>query len=187
MITPLHPDPSEDKKADFHLTYEDFYRDHYAMVINYLRFRCHSLQDAEDIASQVFTYCYFHWTDYNPQKASAKTWLFLIVRSRWIEFRRKQKICADIDELSNILTDEKDPIEQAMTLDSIRQELAKALTALPQNLRAVVVLRYFSDDSDELIAKKLHTTRGNVRVMASRAIKKMQPMLSFSLNEGEQP
>lgn len=175
--------PNRQEKPQPAPTFEVFYQMHYDMVLNYLRSRCPSREDAEDITSQVFTYCYTHWSEYDPEKASPKTWLFMIARSRWIDFGRKRREFVDIDEMSNVLTDDADPMDRAMRLQAIRQELAAALKILPEQQQKAVVLRFFSDCDDAMIARRLGTTQGNVRVMISRALKRMQPMLSFALEE----
>ncbi|MEO3829656.1 SigE family RNA polymerase sigma factor [Actinomadura sp. B10D3] len=52
--------------------------------------------------------------------------------------------------------------------------LWEALTALPQRQRAVLVLRYYEDLSDEEIAETLGISRGTVRSQAARALDKLR-------------
>jgi RNA polymerase sigma-70 factor (sigma-E family) len=54
------------------------------------------------------------------------------------------------------------------------QRLWEALTALPQRQRAVLVLRYYEELSDEEIAATLGISRGTVRSQASRALGKLR-------------
>lgn len=52
--------------------------------------------------------------------------------------------------------------------------LWEALTALPRRQRAVLVLRYYEDLSDEEIARTLGISRGTVRSQAARALGKLR-------------
>ncbi|REE96185.1 RNA polymerase sigma-70 factor (sigma-E family) [Thermomonospora umbrina] len=61
-------------------------------------------------------------------------------------------------------------------LDRAEQDPAlwEALSALPTRQRAVLVLRYYEDMSDEQIANTLGISRGTVRSQASRALDKLR-------------
>jgi RNA polymerase sigma factor (sigma-70 family) len=52
--------------------------------------------------------------------------------------------------------------------------LWRSLAALPRRQRAVLVLRYYEDLSDEQIAKMLDISRGTVRSQAARALDKLR-------------
>ncbi|GAA1826544.1 SigE family RNA polymerase sigma factor [Actinomadura chokoriensis] len=52
--------------------------------------------------------------------------------------------------------------------------LWEALAALPRRQRAVLVLRYYEDLSDEEIARTLGISRGTVRSQAARALDKLR-------------
>ena len=160
-------------------TFEAFYEGYYRIVLGYLTKKAASVADAEDIAGKVFLYCYEKWETYDPKKASQSTWLFMVVRSRWIDFLRKKQEHVDIQELDEVLTDHEDHIDNAMRLDAIRQELAAALEKLPENQRKAIIMRYFGNYSDEEIAACLKTTSGNVRVIIHRGLNKLKAEASF--------
>ena len=163
----------------FYEKYESFYEAYYRIVLGYLRKKVNSLADAEDIAGKVFLYCFEKWETYDPSKASHATWLFMIVRSRWTNFLRTNRSFVDIDELDEMLTNDEDQIENAVRLESIRQELAVSLEGLPENQRKAIIMRYFGDYSDDDIANHLNTTAGNVRVIIHRGLSKLKSEVSF--------
>ena len=163
----------------FYDTYESFYKAYYRMVLGYLRKKTKSLADAEDIAGKVFLYCFEKWETYDPSKASQATWLFMIVRSRWTDFLRTNRVFVDIDELDEILTNGEDQFDNAVRVESIRQELAVSLEGLPENQRKAIIMRYFGEYSDEEIASHLDTTAGNVRVIIHRGLSKLKAGVSF--------
>lgn len=158
----------------FYEDYESFYRAYYGLVLGYLKNRTNSHADAEDVTAKVFLYCYEKWESYDPSKASQQTWLFMIVRSRWIDFLRSNRSHDDIDELDEYLVMGDNPIENAIRLQAIRQELAKALKKLPENQRTAIIMRYFGDYSDSEIALRLNTSEGNIRVLIHRGINKLK-------------
>ncbi len=159
--------------------YESFYATYYKIVLGYLRKKVNTLEDAEDIAGKVFLYCFEKWETYDSSKASQATWLFMIVRSRWTDFLRTNRSFVDIDELDEILTNGEDQIENAVRLESIRQELAISLETLPENQRKAIIMRYFGEYSDEEIANHMSTTAGNVRVLIHRGLSRLKSRASF--------
>lgn len=157
--------------------YECFYMQYHQKVIRYLAGKCASYQDAEDLANECFLYCFQHWSDYDSRKASRKNWLFMIVRSRWINYLRDRRQMESLDELENIIPGE-DELEQAIRLQAIRDELAQLLESLPDRQREAIVLRAFQQWTDEEIADWMGVSKGNVRVMIHRGIQKMNRKFS---------
>ena len=153
-------------------TYESFYSEYYPMIVRYLARKCSSTQDAEDLANECFLYCYKNWDQYKAEKSTRKTWLYLIVRSRWKNYLRDRKQIYSLDGFENVIPD-KDIIDQTVTLQAMRTELAKILEQLPENQREAVVLRFFRQWTDDEIAGWLGTSKGNVRVMIHRALQNM--------------
>ena len=182
MPIPLRTPPSMET-ASMYASYEEFFQAYWHRVVRYLHNKCSSYADAEDIASQAFLYCHQNWHQYDARKASQSTWLFMIVRSRWLNYCRSQKKHVDMDMLSNVLFDENDPLHQAIELESMRQQIASALETLPVNQKKAVIFRFFGDKSNEEIAQILDTSPGNVRVMIFRALKKLKESMRHPENE----
>lgn len=154
-------------------SYEGFYLQYHEIILRYLLKKCSSREDAEDLTNQSFMYCYQNWGKYDKTKASIETWLFLVVRSRWINYCKAKRYFVDISTLENILEGD-DLIENAIQLSALRDELADALEQLPERYRTVLVLKYFKNMSDEEIAQKMCLSTGNVRVLSHRALQKMR-------------
>lgn len=66
----------------------------------------------------------------------------------------------------------------------LRQDLLAALQRLPHRQRAVVVLRYLEDLSDDAIARLLRCSPVTVRTQAGRALVKLRPLLAADVPEG---
>lgn len=112
--------------------------------------------------------------------ASRKSWLFMVVQSRWKNYCRDRRSTQNLDDFIDFLPDENDVISAATNLMAAREELAKALKQLPENQRNVVIMRYFGQMSNEKIAMKLGTSEGNVRVLLSRGVKKLALIMQDS-------
>ena len=155
-----------------------FYDKYYFRVVQYLYGRIGNHHDAEDLASQVFLYCYQNWDHYDSEKSSQQSWLYMIVRSRWKNFCRDRRQYSDnIDDYLSLLSEEKDFAEEAAKLDAYRRLLYEAIQMLTEQQRKVVVLRYLNELSDKEIAERLSITKTNVRVIAHRALKRLEVIL----------
>ncbi|HEX2315586.1 MAG TPA: SigE family RNA polymerase sigma factor [Thermomonospora sp.] len=84
----------------------------------------------------------------------------------WWRRRRRESLVGDVPERGyrddGLERAERDP------------RLWEALSALPRRQRAVLVLRYYEDLSDEDIAATLGISRGTVRSQAARALDKLR-------------
>lgn len=160
--------------------YEVFYSENYDRVLYYVKNKLSSLEDAEDLTSEVFTYCYTHYDDYDPEKSSVTTWLYLIVNSRVKNFYRDHSVTnVDYEAVSETMQDQSIDLDQGIYLEQLHGALMRAIQSLPERQQKIVMMRYFENRSGEEIAERLGTTPGNVRVLLSRALDKLA-----TLNDG---
>lgn len=159
-------------------SFEDLYASYYQQVVGYLNHKIQNFADAEDLAGEIFEYCYKQFSNYNPSKASIQTWLYVIVNSRYKNYLRDHRFSEDIDDYADIAVSDQIPMEQAVEIQEERQILAKVLEQLPERQRKIVIYKYFGDMSTAQIAEKLGMTEGNVRVQLFRTIKQMQDLLN---------
>ena len=152
--------------------FQEFYETYQGPVVRYLRSKGMSLHDAEDLAQEAFTYSFRKWNDYDPAKASRKTWLYMIVRSRWINYCRDRKVFLDVDDFTGVIPD-GDELEQSVWLGELREALADALEKLPDLQKRAVILHYFGNEADREIADKLGITPGYARVLIHRGLTKL--------------
>lgn len=157
--------------------YEDFYSDNYGRVLYYVKQKINSVEDAEDLVSEVFMYCYSHYDDYNPEKSSITTWLYLIVNSRIKNFYRDHNVTyVDYDVVSETMQDQSIDLDEGVYLEQLHGVLMKAIKSLPERQQRIVMLRYFENCSSDEIAVRLGISPGNVRVLLSRALDKLSKM-----------
>ncbi len=76
-----------------------------------------------------------------------------------------------------------DPPERAARIDcpEQRMDIMAALAELPPRARAVVVLRYWSDQSIEQVADLLGCSPGNVKSQSARALQRLRQLMGEDL------
>lgn len=154
--------------------YEDFYSNNYGRVVYYIKNKINSAEDAEDLASEVFMYCYAHYDDYDPEKSSITTWLYLIVNSRVKNFYRDHNITfVDYEVVSETMQDQNIDLDEGVYLEQLHDALMQAIKCLPERQQKIIMMRYFENCSSEEIASRLGISPGNVRVLLSRALDKL--------------
>jgi len=156
------------------MPFSEFYEKYYNKALSYAQRKTGHLQNAEDLVSETFLYCYIHYDNYNPTRSALSTWLYLILNSRIQNYFRDQKLTKDISELENQLFDESNLLDAEIYLEQLRSRLEKAITTLPERQQKIVTMRYFQELSSETIAHKLGLSTGNVRVLLSRALSKLE-------------
>ena len=156
------------------MPFEKVYERYYFEVFRYVCAHLPNRQEAEDLTSDAFVYCYTHYDNYNPEKSAVSTWLYLVVKSRLKNWYRDKKQLVDISELEGVLFSEGEELGRAVYLEQIRNKLSEALSSLPEKQRRVVILRFFHEKEYGYIASELGTTEGNVRVILSRALDRLE-------------
>lgn len=160
--------------------FETLYEQYFDQIVRYLAKRLGNIQDAEDLAGDVFLYCYKNYDQYDPERSAVSTWLYLVVNSRLKNHYRDRRDSADISELAESLFAEHVDMERAVYLEQLRDFLAGGLERLPERQRDIVVMRYFRQMEFADIAAELGITAGNARVILSRALEKLGKELQDS-------
>ena len=145
-------------------SFQEFYSEYYQKVVFYINKKISNPFDAEDLASEIFLYCYSHYDDYDPQKSALSTWLYLIVNSRIKNHYRDAKTYVDLESLVGVLSDDTIDMDACIYLQQMKQLLEKAMNRLPDRQRQIVKMRYFEEKSNAEVAVALGMTQNNVRV-----------------------
>jgi len=157
-------------------SFEEVYNSQYFNVFRYVRKRVSNQQDAEDLVSEVFLYCYSRYDTYDPEKSSLSTWLYLVVNSRLKNYYRDRKTHTDITELENTLFSEGNEMENAVYLEELRHIMAQKILLLPEKQQTVVNMRFFQKRTFAEIAECLGTSEGNIRVILSRTMIRLETL-----------
>lgn len=123
--------------------------------------------DAEDMAQTALSRTYQAWG--RVRRDDAHLYARRIMINAIIDRRRRRRLLEVRAEPSRIATN-----DTGLTAAADRDELLRMLTMLTSRERAVVVLRYYFDLSEEQVAHELGVSRGTVKSTASRALAKLR-------------
>lgn len=136
---------------------------------------------AEDIASDAFSDLVVHKGRYNF-KVSLKTYLFMIGRSRALNYIKRRKLIR-MEPLSEAETIEHwQTLEEQILSDQRKRAIHGALDRLPEDMRVVVHLKYFEGLSYEEMARVMKKSIKQVDNLLYRAKKSLRAILG---EEGE--
>lgn len=130
---------------------------------------------AEDAAQETFWRAYQSIRKYNPNRPFG-TWLMSIAAHYCIDQHRKRKLLeTDIDEYTaEAIPDHNTPNPESVALQSEhRNQVQALLEELPEIDRAIIVLRYWHECSEEEISQVLDISVNAVKSRLHRARKKL--------------
>ena len=160
--------------------FSELVRTHAQGVLNVIYRMCGDMQVAEDAAQETFIQAWLRLSSYRP-RTSLRNWLYRIAVNTAIDMLRKDKrILPDaVEDLS--LTD-SGPSPEVLATSSERMEMVqKAVLALPDASRAVLVLREYEGFSYQEIADALDIPVGTVMSRLNYARKLLRERLEVQL------
>ena len=128
----------------------------------------HDQDLAEDIAQEAFIRAYEKLDLYN-EAYSFSTWLYKIADNLAFRHMKQAKVTQDIDEIEELIPDDKPSLDEVTNALFERQEVRDAVAALPAGYRQVISLYYWDGFSYEEIAEIMDRPVGTVRTWLHRA------------------
>ncbi|WOH18510.1 RNA polymerase sigma factor [Paenarthrobacter sp. GOM3] len=131
-----------------------------------------SSADADDVVQETLVQAWKQ-LDNLRDPAAVRGWLLRIVGSRSIDYLRKRRNHADLDDAENLVDHHprprpEDPENNALSSSRV-EALKAALAGLPEEQRRCWVLKEFNDQSYEEIALTLNISADSVRGRLARA------------------
>ena len=136
----------------------------------------HDIHAAEDIAIDTFSDLVVNKHRYNF-KVTLKTYLFMLGRSRALNYIKHQKVI-DFVELSEAAkVPEQETLEEIVLVDERKRVVNNALSSLSDDMRVVIHLIYFEGLSYDEAAKVMKKNRKQVDNLLYRAKKELRIIL----------
>jgi RNA polymerase sigma-70 factor (ECF subfamily) len=145
--------------------------EHLDDVYRYLLYMTGNPHTAEDLAAETFERALRRWRRFNPQRASARTWLCQLARSTALDHfrterrrkRREESYGAEVAEA-----------EEPVFGEGLSPEIETAVRSLSAAEREVVVLRIVLELDGETTASVLGIRPTAVSTRLSRALQKLE-------------
>lgn len=131
-------------------------------------------EEAEDLAQDTMVKVLNKAGQFDPQKASAATWIFTIARNSRIDaIRRATKPALDASE-PMLVPEESPRADELCELSERDMRIRKAFEGLPTDQREVMRLHFFEDEPHSTIAERLDLPLGTVKSRLRLAFDKVR-------------
>jgi RNA polymerase sigma-70 factor, ECF subfamily len=156
----------------------EVYDDHIWDVYGFFGYRLRSREPTEDLTQATFERALRAWDRFDPERASAKTWLLAIARNVLVDHYRAQgaqqeRPLPDPDH-SGAGLGAVEPDERGL---GPTPELAQALDQLGEREREVIALRFGGDLTGAQIAELTELSLANVQQILSRTLRRLRAVL----------
>ena len=141
-----------------------------------------NIEVAEDIFQDTFLYLLVNQNNYNF-KYRFKTYLYIIAKSRSLNYLKQNKIEENIDDYEEVLRN-FDTLEDRIVFDENRKERLKIVNEMPKNQQMVMLLLE-EEFSNKEIAKIMNKSLTEVKMIIYRARKKLRKELGKEVSDYE--
>ena len=157
--------------SDRREAFERLCRAEYAAVVRTAWLVTGDREEAADIAQETFIRAYERWRQVSALVRPGG-WLQRVAANLAISWRRRQRVRSDArrrlaDQSAGSVPESESPDD----------DLLRALDLLTPAQRAVIVLRYFADQSVDDVARALGKRPGTVRALASQGLDRLRRAL----------
>lgn len=132
-------------------------------------------RDAEDVLQEAFVQVWRDARRFDATRASVKTWLFTIARSRALDrWRSRHSIERRFSAASDESLDRAGAGESGQEAAALRDYVSRCLEKLSANEQAVLRLAYFDGYTQEEIAARLNEPLGTVKSRTRSGLAKLR-------------
>ncbi len=162
-----------------------FVERHASRVIGVAMAVCRDRGVAEDVAQRAFEQAWRHAGSYDPDRASARTWLGTIARRVAIdEVRRRRPSPVSPEDLGRLLAPSGSDTERSGLAALERDQVAAALGALPEEQRRAVVLAGIGGLSAREVADTESVPLGTAKTRIRLGMRRMRAALAGEVDRG---
>jgi RNA polymerase sigma factor (sigma-70 family) len=159
--------------------FETLYRDLSPVVTGYLRL--HGAAEPDDLASETFLGVFTGLAGFRGDEDALRAWVFTIAHRRLVDdwrrrSRRPQVADDDADRAGHVAGDVEDDALVRLGAESVHQMCA----LLPDDQRAVVLLRVLGDLTVEQVAQVMGRSVASVKALQRRGLRALRTELESS-------
>jgi RNA polymerase sigma-70 factor (ECF subfamily) len=135
---------------------------------------------AEELMQEAMLSVWRKAHTYDPQRATASTWVFTILRNKRIDMlRREHRPEANIDDVPEQASEAAGADDDYQARQT-RQLLLRAMDELPADQVEVLQKAFFEDKSHSVVAEELNLPLGTVKSRIRLALTRMRAALPES-------
>jgi len=174
-----HISPRDKKKEIFIKAYDE----HFDKIYRFIYFKVGNTEEAQDLTSATFLKAWNYCQSNKIKRRTLKPLVYKIARNTVIDFYRSKssskagEAIEGLDGAANI-ADERQDVARRMEVASDMSLVERGLMKLKDEYREIIVLRFTEELSIGEISKILDKPKGNVRVLAHRALKALKEVLN---------
>lgn len=132
----------------------------------------------EDIVSATFEKVFIHLKDFRSEKGNFQSWIYRIAANETVDFVRSRRRVVVVEpefypEISGINPQE---FNDFIAVDKARRSVQKILELLPARYQEVLLLKFYSELSNQEIADALKISINNATVLIHRACQKFHTL-----------
>lgn len=154
------------------------YQLHIDKIYRYIVRRVPTIQDAEDLAAEVFVNMVEGLSSYTVTGAPFEAWLYRIAAARVIDYYRRNK--KQIDDLSDNFPDDELQPESVLLQTQDVNFLRHALQQLPDEQQTILILRFVERKSHDEVALMLGKSVTAIKSAQHRALSRLTELLGES-------
>jgi RNA polymerase sigma factor (sigma-70 family) len=128
---------------------------------------------AEDLTQEVMTKLWLRAKQFNPDISSVPTWLFRIARNAKIDYQRRLRGDAPLEEALAVPDTSQTP-DEALNVIQWEERVRAALTNLPAEQLAMVKLAFFEGLTHSEIARQTGIPLGTVKARIRLALRRLR-------------
>lgn len=155
--------------------FAQFYDRHASRVLGLLVRMLHHRTDAEDVLQETFWQAWCRASQYDSRRATPQVWLFLIARSRSLDFLRKRRRAADRPPLQPP-PPVPDPSHLVIRNETDRR-VCDALGRLPEEQRSALCLAFYDGWTHEQVAAHQSIPLGTAKTRIWLGLRRLRTLL----------
>lgn len=129
---------------------------------------------AEDLAQDAMVQVWRKAGTYDPARARASTWIFVIARNAWIDRLRRERVELAYQAARDPEPEAMEAPDDAVARAQTEAQVAAALGVLSEEQKQVIRLSFFEDKPHSEIAETLALPLGTVKSRLRLALMKLR-------------
>ena len=137
---------------------------------------------AEDLVHDVFMEVWRNCDNYDPHRATVRTWILVRLRSRALDRLRSASVRREVTT-DDVAPTEAAPMVEDPALAPDRAAVVQALADLPEEQRLVIELSYFHGLSSSEIAERMGSPLGTVKSRTAAGLAKIRSAMQIGAGQ----